>query len=367
MDNLERHKKNDKVKWIITFTALILIAISILGIALNLFIKDKKKDDSKNIDSVVESNIVLTSGQVMVHNADSINTYISQFITATIMPDTVLDKYVSWSLAWENSDCPLGEISDFLQITDDSQGNLTATINCYKPFKGYKAILSCTTRLGGLTATADVVYEGIPSSLSIDFSNESYVSEYDIGKEKVSLLYVDRPDTNKYYHSNVTFNNLFGSVDMPFSNLTDLKANLKVTLKGVGSIKTCTYYTESRGWFVRDVKEESLQSLIDKNIKPFVNIQRGIGDGCFVEIMPLLSLENYFESEDLDGGIYDDGYGYETKTTGKFYEYVLDSNGNKPYFILNISCDKYNISRDFKFYIGDYTDNVSLSETEIKF
>lgn len=364
-------------KSLISIILVLVVALSVsVGIITNGFknwssIKSKiyGKEKSSQEDSVanIEQQIVLTKLNAQVFSVEN-EKYISQKISATIKPDTVLDKYVSWSIAWENSDCPLGEISDFLKITDDSQGNLTATLNCYKSFKGYKAILTCTARQGGLTATADVVYEGIPSYLSFDFSKESYVSEYDLGKGKVSLLYVDRPGS-KYYRGDLNFSNIFGPVDTPIRDFSDLD-NLKVTLKGVGSVKICDAFTDLRGAIAkRNKKEVSLQSLIDKNIKPFVDIDIGIDSGvsCFVNIKPLLSLENYFESEDLDGGSYDDGYGYTTAKFGMVYDYVLDADGNKPYFILNVSCEKYNISCDYKFYIGDFVQNVSLSKKEIKF
>lgn len=148
----------EKFKWIAVFTALILLFAGVIS-ALAIAIGNKPvevKTEGQDVSAAAEDNpmVMLTMGNATIFRAapevSKVDTpeqvYVSQTVTATITPSTVVDKYVTWSVAWAN-DAPLKDknISDYIKVTDDSQGNLTATVNCYKSFKGSKAILTCTT------------------------------------------------------------------------------------------------------------------------------------------------------------------------------------------------------------------------------
>ena len=158
----------EKFKWIAVFTALILLFAGVIS-ALAIAICNKPvevKTEGQDVSAATEDNpmVLLTMGNATIFRAapevSKVDTpeqvYVSQTVTATITPSTVVDKYVTWSVAWAN-DAPLKDknISDYIKVTDDSQGNLTATVNCYKSFKGSKAILTCTTRQGGKTGTVN--------------------------------------------------------------------------------------------------------------------------------------------------------------------------------------------------------------------
>lgn len=244
-----QHKKSDAVKWIIAFTLIIVLMAGVV-VALILSLDKptpiKPQENGTQQESSDESNaaVVLTLGQPRLMSvkspalaADNTQQYVSQTVTATITPSTVVDKYVTWSVAWAN-DAPLKDknISDYIKVTDDSQGNLTATVNCYKSFKGSKAILTCTTRQGGKTGTVNIVYEGVPSSMSI--TAPTGVTKYNLGKDSVDLLYV-----GKSYSLNLAMDNIFHSVGSNFNDFT-------VTVTGVGSV-TCGSYSQSgrgAGW-----------------------------------------------------------------------------------------------------------------------
>ena len=156
---------------IAVFTALILLFAGVIS-SLAIAIGNKTvevKTEGQDVSAAAEDNpmVMLTMGNATIFRAapevSKVDTpeqvYVSQTVTATITPSTVVDKYVTWSVAWAN-DAPLKDknISDYIKVTDDSQGNLTATVNCYKSFKGSKAILTCTTRQGGKTGTVNIVY-----------------------------------------------------------------------------------------------------------------------------------------------------------------------------------------------------------------
>lgn len=243
------NEKTNKIKWIAVFTAIVLL---FAGVISSLVIAIGNKPVEAKPDSQTEANvnatdnsprILLSTGNVIVHSVPEKTTengttessaYVSQTVTATITPATVVDKYVTWSIAWA-SDAPLksSNISDYIKITDESQGNLTATVNCYKAFKGSKAILTCTTRQGNKTATIDVVYEGVPSSMKIN--SPSGVTKYNLGKDSVDLLYV-----GSTYSLNLAMDNIFHSVGSNFNDFT-------VTVTGVGSVTCGTYSQSGRG------------------------------------------------------------------------------------------------------------------------
>lgn len=244
-----QHKKSDAVKWIIAFTLIIVLmagVVAALILSLDKPTPIKPQENGTQQESPDESNasVVLTIGQPKLMSvkspalaADNTQQYVSQTVTATITPSTVVDKYVTWSVAWAN-DAPLKDknISDYIKVTDDSQGNLTATVNCYKSFKGSKAILTCTTRQGGKTGTVNIVYEGVPSSMSI--TAPTGVTKYNLGKDSVDLLYV-----GKSYSLNLAMDNIFHSVGSNYNDFT-------VTVTGVGSV-TCGSYSQSgrgAGW-----------------------------------------------------------------------------------------------------------------------
>ena len=260
------NEKTNKIKWIAVFTAIVLL---FAGVISSLVIAIGNKPAEVKPDSQTEANanatddnpmVLLSMGQATVQAAPEIggtvsvteSAYVSQTVTATITPSTVVDKYVTWSIAWA-ADAPLknSNISDYIKITDESQGNLTATVNCYKAFKGSKAVLTCTTRQGNKTATIDVVYEGVPSSMTIN--SPSGVTKYNLGKDSVDLLYVEST-----YSLNLAMDNIFHSVGSNFNDFT-------VTVTGVGSV-TCGTYSQSgrgAGWsshifnvrFVESVKD----------------------------------------------------------------------------------------------------------------
>ena len=347
----------EKFKWIAVFTALVLFFAGVIS-ALAIAIGNKPvevKTEGQDVSAATEDNpmVLLTMGNATIFRAapevSKVDTpeqvYVSQTVTATIMPTTVVDKYVTWSVAWAN-DAPLKDknISDYIKVTDDSQGNLTATVNCYKSFKGSKAILTCTTRQGGKTGTVDIVYEGVPSSMSI--TAPTGVTKYNLGKDSVDLLYV-----GKSYSLNLAMDNIFHSVGSNFNDFT-------VTVTGVGSV-TCGSYSQSgrgAGW-------SSHSNIVDFNkiAKEFVTCSTS---GNTLSINVTRSLYDYYESKETK---IVEGNGETTTYTNKLYSINTDSDGNKPYFLVTVKHKTLGFSAQYKFFIGEEVSKVSPSKTTITF
>lgn len=347
----------EKFKWIAVFTALILLFAGVIS-ALAIAIGNKPvevKTEGQDVSAAAEDNpmVMLTMGNATIFRAapevSKVDTpeqvYVSQTVTATITPSTVVDKCVTWSVAWAN-DAPLKDknISDYIKVTDDSQGNLTATVNCYKSFKGSKAILTCTTRQGGKTGTVNIVYEGVPSSMVINAP--SGVTKYNLGKDSVDLLYV-----GKTYSLNLAMDNIFHSVGSNFNDFT-------VTVTGVGSV-TCGSYSQSgrgAGW-------SSHSNIVDFNkiAKEFVTCSTS---GNTLSINVTKSLYDYYESKETK---IVEGNGETTTYTNKLYSINTDSDGNKPYFLVTVKHKTLGFSAQYKFFIGEEVSKVSPSKTTITF
>lgn len=347
----------EKFKWIAVFTALILLFAGVIT-SLAIAIGNKPvevKTEGQDVSAAAEDNpmVMLTMGNATIFRAapevSKVDTpeqvYVSQTVTATITPSTVVDKYVTWSVAWAN-DAPLKDknISDYIKVTDDSQGNLTATVNCYKSFKGSKAILTCTTRQGGKTGTVNIVYEGVPSSMVINAP--SGVTKYNLGKDSVDLLYV-----GKSYSLNLAMDNIFHSVGSNYNDFT-------VTVTGVGSV-TCGSYSQSgrgAGW-------SSHSNIVDFNkiAKEFVTCSTS---GNTLSINVTKSLYDYYESKETK---IVEGNGETTTYTNKLYSINTDSDGNKPYFLVTVKHKTLGFSAQYKFFIGEEVSKVSPSKTTITF
>ena len=347
----------EKFKWIAVFTALILLFAGVIT-SLAIAIGNKPvevKTEGQDVSAAAEDNpmVMLTMGDATIFRAapevSKVDTpeqvYVSQTVTATITPSTVVDKYVTWSVAWAN-DAPLKDknISDYIKVTDDSQGNLTATVNCYKSFKGSKAILTCTTRQGGKTGTVDIVYEGVPSSMSI--TAPMGVTKYNLGKDSVDLLYV-----GKSYSLNLAMDNIFHSVGSNFNDFT-------VTVTGVGSV-TCGSYSQSgrgAGW-------SSHSNVVDFNkiAKEFVTCSTS---GNTLSINVTKSLYDYYESKETK---IVEGNGETTTYTNKLYSINTDSDGNKPHLIVKVQHKTLGFSAQYKFFIGEEVSKVTTSKATITF
>ena len=347
----------EKFKWIAVFTALILLFAGVITY-LAIAIGNKPvevKTEGQDVSAAAEDNpmVMLTMGNATIFRAapevSKVDTpeqvYVSQTVTATITPSTVVDKYVTWSVAWAN-DAPLKDknISDYIKVTDDSQGNLTATVNCYKSFKGSKAILTCTTRQGGKTGTVNIVYEGVPSSMSI--TAPTGVTKYNLGKDSVDLLYV-----GKSYSLNLAMDNIFHSVGSNYNDFT-------VTVTGVGSV-TCGSYSQSgrgAGW-------SSHSNIVDFNkiAKEFVTCSTS---GNTLSINVTKSLYDYYESKETK---IVEGNGETTTYTNKLYSINTDSDGNNPYFLVTVKHKTLGFSAQYKFFIGEEVSKVTTSKATITF
>ncbi len=159
---------------------------------------------------------------------------VSKTITATVLPVDAPDKSVDWSIEWCT---PIEgkEVTEYLTVTPESDGSLTATITAYKGFEGASAYVTATTRVGGFTATCLVAYDGAPESLSFNYN----------GKEvkNTGMVTLNAGTTNTI---GLKLNNTLGAVGSKYGTfeITSIKGQGKFTMTKEyivnGSVKSTT-------------------------------------------------------------------------------------------------------------------------------
>ena len=359
-NELNQHKRSDTIKWIVAFSLIVVLMAGVvasilfsLGYKPALIQPQENETEQESADESAAT-VVLTVGQPKLMSAtslalasDNVQQYVSQTVTATITPSTVVDKYVTWSVAWA-SNAPLKDknISEYIKVTDESQGNLTATVNCYKSFKGSKAILTCTTRQGGKTGTVDIVYEGVPSSMAIN--SPSGITQYNLGKDSVDMLYA-----GKTYSLNLAMDNVFHDVGSNFNNFD-------VTVTGVGTVQWADYVINPRGTGFNidysDIPTMTLESMKNKLVS--ATVENGV-----LKIEAKDSYFNYYESFTANS-TYGEPYGTYAK---HYYASVKGSDGNNPYFLVTVKHKTLGFSAQYKFFIGEEVSSVTTNKTTLTF
>lgn len=172
------HKKSDAVKWIIVFVLIgVLFAGMIASLVMSASDKTEESEGGANAEAAVGDfeaimhNTEFISLKMSAQAVTAADNSVSKTITATVLPVDAPDKSVDWSVEW----CvPLeGEdVSEYITVTPESDGSLTATVTAHMGFEGASAYVTATTRVGGFSASCLVIYEGKPESLSFIYNGE---------------------------------------------------------------------------------------------------------------------------------------------------------------------------------------------------
>lgn len=161
------------------------------------------------------------------------STTMQQVLTATVLPVTAENKEVDWTVAWSDSSNKT-TVTDYVTVTPKSDGSTTATVTCHQPFTG-NIIITVTTREGGFTAHCVCKYVGNPTSLVIDPTGASVVSDSDWN---ISVAEVGSGNT---YYFDLIPSNVFGSASTTFI------PNYTISLQTFGSIDTYQKNYDSSG------------------------------------------------------------------------------------------------------------------------
>ena len=152
--------------------------------------------------------ITVSVSPVTIAATSSGNT-LKQTLTATIQPATTENKAVDWTVAWADSS-GVGDVTDYITVTPESDGSTTATVTCYQPFTG-DIVITIITRDGGFTARCLCNYVGNPTSLVIEPTGASVVSDSEWNIRVAEL------QSGSIYYFDLLPSNVFGSTGSTFT------------------------------------------------------------------------------------------------------------------------------------------------------
>ena len=190
------------------FTATALVACT----PEDLFPTTTKKEEVTNPDPLhiepEENPFITVSVSPVTVSVTNNKTTLKQTLTATIQPPTTENKEVDWTVAWADN-TGTGEVTDYITVTPESDGSTIATVTCYQPFTG-DIVITVITRDGGYTARCLCNYVGKPTSLAIEPTGATMVSD-----SKWNIRVAEVKSGNTYYFDLLP-SNAFGSAGSGF-------------------------------------------------------------------------------------------------------------------------------------------------------
>jgi len=129
--------------------------------------KTEERSTIQNNDLAFEDNTNMLFSPIRLNLADSA-ALASYAVKATIQPATASNQQVDWKVEWaSNATLKNQKISDYLSVTPDSDGSLSARVDCFKSFIGNTAVLSATTRDSKIKGTCNIVFIGKATDIAV--------------------------------------------------------------------------------------------------------------------------------------------------------------------------------------------------------
>lgn len=170
-NELQKHKSGDKIKWILTLLAFILVGVMLAGIICGWFDNVNKPAQDDNSDTKTEETVEIATNPSQLMSlkvarlaANEVATYAenSYSLEATVYPEDADDQTVDYFIAWANKSSTWAsgkKVTDYYSIAQTSDGSKTATLTCKQP-AGEQAIVTVVSRSNPqakATATVDYV------------------------------------------------------------------------------------------------------------------------------------------------------------------------------------------------------------------
>lgn len=200
------HKKSDKIKWIATALAgIILAGASATTLAMGIknngwFAKeetpidqpaDQTPDSGDNVADggfvvnpvstksmrLVATPLSLTSTDETSDDGISAQAETSYSLTATITPSDADNKAVDWSVAWVNPSATWASgktVTDYVTITPSTDGALTATLSCKQAFGAQVKVIVTSRDNTALTAQCTADYVRRVKAINFTVGNMSF-------------------------------------------------------------------------------------------------------------------------------------------------------------------------------------------------
>ena len=376
-NEFDRHKSSDAVKWFLTLIAFIIVGVMLAGIILGWFIQKPKTEDDVNEDEViitdtdksdVESEEIYAMPKAMSFTSTSLynametnNAPVSVTIEAQVWPinapNREVDYSVSWAVAPTYGNNP---VTDYVTVTQADDGDLVATVSCYKAFGSDTILLKVTTRDGGFSDTCIISFVGTADSIVIT------------GGDMVTTTTTERGEyyalgTGKTYNFDVVLDNAFHVVG---------SHNLTTTLDAEGVVYFGTMFSDGSSGFsyFETAEQKELSQVMDKFIKVSL-------DGTKISVTTDSKyIENYYSHSGPDeyymGVYYYDQFVYLDKggltggSSGVDYQTIAEENQQllkTCYFTITVSDSVSGLSTTIKVWIEPSVSSVSLSDTTLEF
>lgn len=191
-----KHARSDAVKWIISFSLIFVLLASMIGTWVVLLQKEAPMSESEQAfvtdgeGNPMTADMVYPMPSLMrisamplaeVNAAALATPTVKVQIEARVTPENATNQDVDYSVAWgEGAQRSAEPVTDYLMVTQDTDGSKTATVTCKKAFGNDTIIITVTTRDGGFTATCTVVYEGVPNRIEFFHDGKDYFSTAEI-------------------------------------------------------------------------------------------------------------------------------------------------------------------------------------------
>lgn len=276
-----------KLSTIVT-SVFVLVALCFSMASCGLNFKDKEGTDDIQEENELVSTTALKTEFVNTANVKLMAAsepmmvaetgVITQRLTATVFPETASNKKVDWSVMWADAS-KTAKVSDFISVTPDSDGSLSATVTCKAAFTG-NIIITVTTRQNGFQADCIVSFVGVPSNVHI-ITNLTPASDG--------------------YHVSVGNTYIFDTeLSNPFGEVGQAYRNLEVSVVGVGTIKVCGREIHNGGtekWYSDLATNLDISTIASKFIEATIST-----DGT-ITVNVLKSIESYYSYMDrIDSG-----------------------------------------------------------------
>ncbi len=314
MKTYRQHVKSDGVKWVVTTIAILLIGVILTGIITEGFTdfnpycwfgheygedgicikcgaekpaEDPDKDPDGQLNSFSGLQIVNGNSHAMAlySAAPEVkeNNVITQQLTAHITPADADNQRVTWSVAWQNpeSEFATGKtVTDYVTVTPESDGSLTATVTCLKDF-GEKIVVEVRCEdvdINGehpfATAVCDYLqrvkgFTFTPDSTGLEFPLTSYT--YDVEYTNYTIA----TDINVVIEPVMTLDQNFSeAIEVTYSDLETKYGVGSWSYAGVLDEETETYYERSC-WTRVDYEAKTISFLENDFVSNFVEVQKG--------------------------------------------------------------------------------------------
>ena len=321
---------SERIRWIVAFG---LIAVLLIGMAVSLAILFSLKQEENRpqndfaAETVNSEHIKLTMSTYAAVAADN---SVSKTIIATVLPVTAANKQVDWSVEWGDEEAE-GDVSQYVTVTPDSDGSVTATVTCKQAFTGTILVIA-TTRESGYQASCILTFIGIPTDMNISGSVSPTGGAYKLG-------------IGQDYVFDVALTNPFDSVGEEFNDFD-------CRVYGVGSV-VLGYLERTSGvenWYDEENETVTLDSLKDN----FISASYADGQ---ITVTTKKSIESYYSKTQR---------GDRGRTV--FYWDKFRSYADDCYFKVRIEEKMSGISKELEIRFDDtIVTGVNVNQTEMQF